>query len=355
LIKQKQIIRYVEDIANLTELSKVLKNIEKHIIGSGYCPHCKKRKTAKKINPQISILGSNVKQFIVYLNIMMRLSFEQIRCFLVDTASLKISDGEIVDCLDMEAKKLVPEKERLLQKMQASPGRHYDETSWKTVGSEGNYCWITRPTEGEEAIFLMGKSRGKGNAEELRGVDSQVGITDDYAAYDNIFSEHQLCMAHPQRKLRDLHQSTTLSEETKNYCTKTFTQFSKLYADLRDTLITPYQKELWLQKKDEYINRLKILSIPEPNDPKKLKAIKQSLTQNADKYFTCLTKPGIPADNNKAERGIKHIVLKRKISYGSKSSKGAKTMSVLCSTVLSCWWNKPKNFFAAYNQMLNPQ
>lgn len=56
LIHLKHIIRYVEDVANLTELARLLKTIEKHIIGSGYCPTCKKRKVAKVLSPQVSVL-----------------------------------------------------------------------------------------------------------------------------------------------------------------------------------------------------------------------------------------------------------------------------------------------------------
>lgn len=357
LIQLKQITRYIEDVTDLTKLSKLLKRIEKHIIGTGYCPACKRRKVAIDISPQVTVLGENVKQFVCYLSIVMRMSFEQIRCFLKDTAGLNISDGEITTCLDEQAEKLIPEKDRLLAKIRGAPGRHYDETGWK-VQQEGlgNYAWITRPTEGEETVFLMGRSRGKGNAEELQGeVDNQVGITDDYAAYDNLFTKHQLCMAHPHRKLRDLAQSKILSGTSKSSAVKSYEAFSSLYEELEETLAGSYTKDIWLDRKEEYINRLRKLASITDTDPEKLKAIKKSLDDNAEKYFTCLEKPGIPADNNKAERGLRHIVLKRKASMGSKTQKGADTMSILCSTLLSAWWSKPDNFFTAYEQMLNPQ
>jgi hypothetical protein len=283
----------------------------------------------------------------------MRLSFEQIRSFLSDVVGFHLSDGEITACLDEQAAKLTPEKERLLQKIRGAPGSHYDETGWNTRGGKGNYAWIKRATEGVEAVFLMGRSRGKGNAEELQGeIDNQVGISDDYGAYTNMFKDHQLCMAHPNRKLRDLTESKTLSGTSKAVCAKTYSAYKNLYAELEKTLATIYEKELWLAKRDEYIKRIREIAIVTENEPQKLKAIKEGLKRNAEKYFTCLTKQGIPADNNKAERGLRHIVLKRKISYGSKSQKGAETMSILCSTLLSAWWNKPKNFFVAYNQML---
>ena len=353
LIQLKQIIRYTEDLANLGEIAKLLKKIEKHIIGSGYCPRCKRRRTAKAVSPQVSVLGKNVKELVCYLGIVMRLSFEQIRCFLSDMAAFHISDGEITACFDEQAEKLTPEKERLLQKIRGAPGSHYDETSWNTRGGQGNYAWIKRATEGVAAIFLMGRSRGRGNAEELQGeTDDQVGISDDYGVYTNMFAKQQLCMSHPNRKLRDLTESKTLSVTSQEACVQTYKVFSMLYADLEKTLATEYVKEAWLQKRDEYIKRMREIAIITVHDPQKLKAIKEGLERNAEKYFTCLTQPGIPPDNNKAERGLRHIVLKRKISYGSKSQKGADTMGILCSTLLSAWWSKPKNFFAAYQQML---
>ncbi len=325
LIRLKQIIRYTEDLADLTELSKLLKRIEKHIIGSGYCSRCRRRKSARDISPQVSILGENVKQFVCYLSIVMRLSFEQVRCFLSDTAGLALSDGEITACLSGQAEKLTPEKDRLFAKIRGAPGRHYDETGWKVQKEgQGNYCWITRGTEGEETIFLMGRSRGKGNARELQGtVDNQVGISDDYGAYTNMFAKHQLCMAHPYRKLRDLSQSETIEQRSKQTCAQSYSAFGSLYQSLEKTLASEFHKNMWLQKREAYIERLQEIATPTADDPQKLKAIKQSLSDNAEKYFTCLLQPGIPADNNKAERGLRHIVLKRKMSYGSKSQKGA--------------------------------
>lgn len=356
LISLKQIIRYSEDLADLIELSKLLKKVTKHVIGSGYCRSCKTRKSAIKISPQITVLGENIKQLTSYLIVVMRLSLEQVQCLLRDLAGINLSDGEIIAILDVQAEKLKPERERLLIKVRGAPGVHYDETGWPVqVEGQGNYCWVKRPTEGEEAVFLMGRSRGKANALELQGEGMsgiQTGISDDYGAYQNMFEFHQLCMAHPKRKLRDLKDSKTLSGKSLGNCLKSYEIFSKLYADLRETLSSEYQKESWLEKRGEYIVRLRKIAVIEIDDPKKLKEVKAGLDRNTEDYFTCLLKPGIPADNNKAERGLRHVVLKRKNSYGSKTQKGAETMAILCSTLLSAWWNKPANFFVAYNQML---
>lgn len=354
LTEIKHIIRYVEDLIDLTKIATVIKKIEKHIIWSGYCSSCKKRKIAAPINPQMSTLGEQIQWFIAYEIVIMQKSFSQVQSFLRDIANFVISDGEIVTSIGNQAKKLETEKERIIQKVRAAPGSHYDETIWNVQKEgQGNYCWIRRPTQGEEAIFLFGRSRGKGNAEELKGeTDEQVGISDDYRVYKNMFTKHQLCMSHPQRKLRDLKNSGELTGERQKQCEQTYGEFSTLYKKLEATLATEYEKETWDKKKTEYIAELKSLAELTGKEPEKLKKIKAGLTRNAEKYFTCLDKPGIPADNNKAERGLRHVVLKRKKSYGSKTQKGADIMGILCTTLLSCWWNKPANFFVAYKQML---
>ena len=57
---------------------------------------------------------------------------------------------------------------------------------------------------------------------------------------------------------------------------------------------------------------------------------------------------GIPIDNNKAERALRHLVIKRKISFGSKTQRGAETTSILASVILSLKWNNPENWFKTY-------
>jgi hypothetical protein len=61
---------------------------------------------------------------------------------------------------------------------------------------------------------------------------------------------------------------------------------------------------------------------------------------------------GIPMDNNKAERGLRPLVIKRKISFGSKTGKGAENLGILFSVLMSLWWKQPPNFFSAYADLL---
>jgi len=53
----------------------------------------------------------------------------------------------------------------------------------------------------------------------------QVGISDNYNVYKNVFKYHQLCWAHPYRKFRDLVESGVLGYEKKDICRKVYEKF----------------------------------------------------------------------------------------------------------------------------------
>ena len=99
--------------------------------------------------------------------------------------------------------------------------------------------------------------------------------------------------------------------------------------------------------------KLEIILKPSQNDPTKLKTLKNTMLGKIDRYFICLLKPDVPTDNNKAERSLRHLVIKRKKSFGSKTPKGAEVMSILYSVVMSIWWRSKKDFFREYAEAVS--
>lgn len=352
----KEVVRYTEDILPIKKWPEVLKQVTKQIIETGYCPECNKRVTAKKIAPQTVILGENIKQFIAFATIILRLSYEQIKDFLESTTGIKLSDGEISNILERQAGQLEPAFERLKDNIRGQPGAHYDETGWKVqTGGQGNHAWVMSGAETTDTVFLVGRSRGKDNIDELRGENNaeQIGISDDYNAYKNVFEVHALCWAHPHRKLRDLKNSDTLSMEKREHCKNVYESFAELYADVQEIAVIPFNNKQRLRAKNKLMLRLDAITQPHPLDPLKLRQIKNRLFEQKECYFVCITHEGIPPDNNKAERALRHLVLKRKNSYGSKTQVGADRMSVLYSVLLSAWWKSKQTFFQDYSTALN--
>jgi hypothetical protein len=343
-LKRKKIVIYYEEDIVLDNQKEAIK----HNVEQGYCEICKKWRSAIPLPSARCIIGVKLRKYICYLSIILRLSHQQIEDNIKDIYQINISQGEIQKILEKEANSLRPEYERLKVRVQEQFAQHYDETSWKVVkGVRGNHAWIMTGTENPEAVFLLGQSRGKGNVSDLNP-KARIGITDNYGAYKNIFEYHQLCWAHLYRNFRDFAESDILNvnEKQKEICLKNYQDISLIYQKLKATLETKFEYEKTYRY---FLKKLTELSKPNILDFKKLKTIKETLSENKEKYLTCLKFPGLlPMDNNKAERGLRHLVIKRKISYGSKTERGAETTSILASVLLSLKWMNPGNFFQKY-------
>jgi len=165
-----------------------------------------------------------------------------------------------------------------------------------------------------------------------------------------------LCWAHPHRKFRDLKNSSSLARNKQKICQLFYDKFANLYTQviashqlLNQTRAKKGEREI---VKNDLENKLReILTINVSNKPTKLETLKKTMLKKIDRYFVCITEPDVPTSNNKAERSLRHLVIKRKKSFGSKTPKGAEAMSMLYSVVMSLWWRSKKNFFRDYNEV----
>lgn len=365
LIRKKKVIRYIEDISlpylnTLTGLtSSPNKEITKQTFEKGYCKKCKSWHMATKggSSPPITngevVLGNGIKKYICYKTYVLRLTYQQIQDELRDLYNVKISDGEIANILDKTSQnKLKIPYEQLLKRVQKSPANHMDETSWRTQG-ERTFAWVMAPTESEEAVFVVGKTRGKGVAEDLLGeyFDGTI-ITDCYGAYKNLKGDHQACWAHIIRKARDLAQNQSLDDDKRKFAEVIYRDLQKIYHELKVALQKGIDKEklvpIFKAKTTKVIKTILRCA----DAPKKLTDLAKLMHKYLDELFTCLKYNNVPAENNKAEQKLRHLVLKRKNSFGAKTDKGNETFSINASVMLSLWWNDRTNFWLRFNELM---
>lgn len=363
-LTQKQIIiRYIEDIklacldgldnGETKSILKIKQVIEQRI-EKGYCPKCKKWHSAIPINSKTARVGPRVKIFVSYAVNILRLSYEQTKNLLADIHGFTISDGEIAKILEKTSIKLNPELERLKERILKSDSIHLDETSHQT-GSEKNYNWVMASGDTEEAVFLIGKSRGKGNAADLLKSYNGVRVTDCYPAYKNMRGEQQVCWSHIIRKARDLKNNEHLDEPKKEFAKTIYGNLKNIYekaaaANKEEQTVQKKLKTIVELEKDIddvaqkiFLSDLKV---------KKLVDLGKQLQTYKKQLFTCLKHQGVDATNNKAERKLRHLVLKRKTSFGTKTEKGDKILETNLSVLLSLWWQDKKNFLFNFNQLM---
>jgi len=353
LTDKEEYTQYVEDIILAAlDTNAQFKTITKRTIERGYCVPCGKYSSAQDLRGQEVTIGPMVRTLICYLITLRDHSYDQVQNVLWDIYRFRITDGEITNILDARRLQLLPAYEELKEAIRASPAIHMDESRWRIQSEHTGYAWSMSSTLNTDVVFKLADSRGMGNTEELLGEDFQgVGITDRYRGYKHLFALHQICWAHLQRTAKDLTHLECLGKAKLKHVTKFYEQLASIYAAIRGYQEQPFDEVKRKEQAGQLLEQTIRLCKPHKLDPKKLTDLKAGILEYQDSLFICLTVDGIPADNNRAERDIKQLVMKRRKSLGCKTTKGARTLEVLLSIYWSLYNRDRDSFFQKFHAL----
>lgn len=68
----------------------------------------------------------------------------------------------------------------------------------------------------------------------------------------------------------------------------------------------------------------------------KLKALANEILADWDAVVACFYHPQLPATNNEAERALRHAVIARGMSYGTRSTEGSLAYCSILSVIETC-------------------
>ena len=338
LEKIDQRIIYLEDIIESA------KEIIKQTINIYQCSDCGKIQSKIPIPRGHNVrLGKRIKTHILYDTYVLNASFRDVIRTCQDKYNIHVSDGEIKYIQQESAKKLRSAYNGIHQELLEQEAVNMDETGWKIKG-ERNYLWNMCSPTTDATLFHIG-NRGKGNAEKLLKEFDGCLTSDCYGAYKKLELEHQVCWVHILRKIRDLTNSDYLSKEQLQSANDFHDGLLDIYQQLKKALDKPYQPKKRQQVQEKMIKQLQSINQLLPCDtPKKLKNIKLQTQEYMIQMFTCLDfKTALP-ENNLAERNLRHVVLKRKKSFGSQTEKGAQIYAINASVILTYWKRFQKDF-----------
>jgi len=339
--------RYEEDIP-LPDLTSDYRPhlVTRYVIERGICRACGKATSNQDLGGQAVRLGPNVRLLICHLVTVVGLSYAQVTNLLLGLYGIAVSDGEIASTLANAHQAWLPAYEKLKADIRAAPTRHYDETPW-AIQDQDNYghAWVMSASDSPNTVFHLATSRGTRHARDLHGETAGVRISDDYGVYRNLSGQQQLCWVHLYRVIRDLRYNDNLPEEQLPYVTWWYEQFACIYHDLRLYLDEPYDVVVRETQATELWRRLRVLLPTRNGEPEKLTRLKAQLARaGQDRLFTCLPS-NTPCDNNRAERDLRQLVLKRKRSFGSKTERGAQALSTVLSICTTTWRSNPAGYF----------
>src|SRR5487761_627613 len=343
--------RYKEDIP-LPELTKDYRAhlVTKYRVERGVCLACGKATSRQELGGALVSLGPNVRLLVTHLIASVGMSYAQVINLLLCLYGLHLTDGEIANILQKQHQNWLPAYNQLKADIRAAPVRHYDETPWAIQAEQGaGYAWVMSAANSSQTLFHCATSRGAPHAKRLHGMDSTaVHVSDDYQAYRTLPGNQQLCWVHLYRAIRDLRYNINLPEEQLAAVRQWYESFAAIYQDLRLYLDEPYDEAVREAQSSELWYRVQELAqrpVPTSGEPDKLRKLKAQLIRaGKDRLFVCLPKD-TPCDNNRAERDLRQLVLKRKRSFGSKTLKGAQTLATVLSLSTTTWRRNPTGYF----------
>lgn len=294
-----------------------------------WCPGCRKIVAAPPAPDEIpdSCLGPQVLMHTLLFKYVHGLPFNKIRTAFQQMGDLTVCEGGLAQALARMARWLHVETGELLQAIRTSPAVHIDETGWKITG-RGHWLWAF-VTE-KLAYYRIDLSRGSKVPKGVLGktYDGTV-ISDFFSAYNLLKVRQQKCWSHLIRELRE-GAKKNLSPEY--HCAHK--ALRRIFLDARRLArarmdlpaVTVFRRYRLLSER-----LMNWGAAPYRN--KMLRRLSERILKHHHQLLTFLEQPGLPMDNNQAERLIRPNVIIRKRSYQSRSPTGAATHSALMSWV----------------------
>lgn len=235
--------------------------------------------------------------------------------------------GSLVDALHQLARRLEPAVKPLITAYRRSPVRHADETGWRTDGGNG-YAWLFCTPR--LSLYRFRSTRAASVPKEVLGTRRLPGVlvVDRYAAYNQSPCTLQYCYAHLLRDLEDLGKEFPDQAEVKAFVDAA----APLMAAIMGLRGQGLSKARYLQNAQRLRRKLqRIMNAPAVHLG--VRAFQDLFRQNASRLYHWARDPGIPAENNLAERELRPLVVSRKVSFGSQSQAGAHTREVLMTVL----------------------
>ena len=291
-------------------------------------------------------IGHRLASLIATLRTVMRLPFRQIQAYLATLHGVHLSVGELVELLHRISQHVEPMVEDLKHQVQASPAIQADETGWREDGKNG-YIWsVSTPTV---RYYEYHHSRGSEVVKTLigEGYEGVLG-SDFYAAYNIHQGLHQRCWVHFLRDAHDLKEKYPQDGELFAWAAsvKAIYEQAVTWAEHGPApgLSPRRQQQERQQSQQDFEQQLWHVCQPYLRTLAPQHTLCERVERFLPELFVFVGVAGVPAHNNLAERSVRPLVIARKVSGGTRSSKGSHTRMSL-SSLFGTWMAQHLNPF----------
>lgn len=335
----------------VAELPPIAVRVNEHRLHAVRCPACARPTRAElpRELPQ-SAFGPRLQAAIATLAVRNRVSRRDTTELARELFGVELATGSVDAIVQRAGEALAAPHTRLEQQLKKAPVVNIDETGWKTAGASRT-LWGALTSQ--SAIFRIAAGRHGFEARTLLG-ERFAGIvcSDRWRGYDYLDPSHrQLCWAH---LLRDFTAHSEGMAEQKRFgddgvriARDLFAAWEGYQADgdraRLQAQIAPLQDKLRALLEHAARNSTRT---------KYHRLFAKSLLKRWPALWTFAHLDGVEPTNNHAERGLRGAVIYRKLSLGSQSERGERTIERLLSASVTCRLQK-RSLFAYLADVLS--
>lgn len=269
------------------------------------------------------MVGPMLATFIAALSLRLRLSRTKIQEFLDEWLGFELGVATIERCIHEFGLASEPVVEQLIEEVRAAEIVHIDETPWY---QSAVLTWLWVAVTARTVVYRIG-GRGKDQLVALIG-EAFLGwlVSDGYMAYRD-HPRRQRCLAHIIRKALAL---------AGGYYGPGCGFGHDLVRDLRRLI-----ERVKNGDDDEAIKRLLTrikwnCQINQHEIEKKVRDLAREILKDWEAMIAFVADPLLPPTNNDAERALRHAVIARRISFGTRTDEGSRFYAAGLSVIDTC-------------------
>jgi transposase-like protein len=275
------------------------------------------------------LAGPGLCAFIVWLRFRMRVSIRLIRELLKEVFGLALSVGTIQSCVMETGRASEPLEDELTHQLLAATLMHADETPHKEWG-QALWLWVFVSTA--TVLFLIGYRTKEMFENLIRDDFNGELMSDGYQVYRD-YCKRLRCWAHLLRKTQALVQC--LSPAIQGYGREV------------DAILNTLMQAVYRAREgppgsirsehEATLEQLKSLcQCMRQSSHDKTKALGTELLNDWEAIFRVLDHPLLPLTNNEAEQMLRHWVILRRITQGTRTEQGSRALALLASVIETC-------------------
>jgi hypothetical protein len=278
---------------------------------------------------QQRLLGPQLASAVAYLCVRTRLSRRMVSEVLLEWFGLELSPALVDQTVHQAARSVAPLEQALADDLAKAALVYADETSW-TESALKLWLWVI--CSGTTVLYLIG-SRGREMLDNVLALDfGGTLMSDGYAAYRNRLLRLR-CWAHLHRKTRGL------AESTDRQVARAGATMQQLVEDLMEAVFKAREAQGPPPSVTHAAQIEQLRQLCEQHrdaSPKALRELARELLYDWDVIVRPLAEPQLPLTNNASERQLRHFVIARRISYGTRTEVGSHSITLLASIIDTC-------------------